>query len=257
MDSRRLPATLLVPEPVHPTTLLVTNTIDLCRIPITTDKGLKMPVTGTIRAIGYCRVSTAEQGDSRAGLESQEAVIRAEVERRGWELVEIRFDVASGKSLKHRPELARTLNDMRLGNADTLIVAKLDRLSRSVLDFAGVMEKAQAEKWSLVVLDLGVDTTSTNGKLIAHIMIALAQWERELIGDRTRAALKAVRARGTKLGRPSGIPADTRRLIRVMRDSGMSWQRVADALDREKIKTGQGGQWHSSTVRKLYMEDTK
>jgi DNA invertase Pin-like site-specific DNA recombinase len=207
-----------------------------------------------IRAIGYCRVSTAEQGDSRAGLESQEATIRAEIERRGWELVEIRADVASGKTLKHRPELARTLNDMRLGNADTLIVAKLDRLSRSVLDFAGVMETAQQQNWSLVVLDLGVDTTSTNGKLIAHIMIALAQWERELIGDRTRAALKMVRARGTKLGRPSGIKPDTRRTIRLLRDSGMSWGRIALALDKEKVPTGQGGQWHAATVRKLYME---
>lgn len=214
-----------------------------------------MPVSGTIRAIGYCRVSTAEQGDSRAGLDSQEATIRAEIERRGWELVEIRSDVASGKSLKHRPQLARTLNDMRLGNADALVVAKLDRLSRSVLDFAGVMETAQEQKWSLVVLDLGVDTTSTNGKLIAHIMIALAQWERELIGDRTRAALKVVRARGTHIGRRSGIPAETLRTIRMLRDSGQSWQRIADALEREKVPTGQGGQWHAATVRKLYMGD--
>lgn len=212
-----------------------------------------MPVSTTIRAIGYCRVSTAEQGDSRAGLDSQEATIRAEIQRRGWELVEIRSDVASGKSLKHRPQLARTLNDMRLGNADALVVAKLDRLSRSVLDFAGVMQTAQEQKWSLVVLDLGVDTTSTNGKLIAHIMIALAQWERELIGDRTRAALKVVRARGTHIGRRSGISSETLRTIRMLRDSGQSWQRIADALEREKVPTGQGGQWHAATVRKLYI----
>lgn len=206
-----------------------------------------------MKVIGYCRVSTAEQGDSRAGLESQEATIRAEVERRGWELVEMRFDVASGKSMKHRPEFARTLRDMKEGNADALVVAKLDRLSRSVLDFAGVMQTAQEQKWSLVVLDLGVDTTSTNGKLIAHIMIALAQWERELIGDRTRAALKVVRARGTHIGRRSGIPTETLRTIRMLRDSGQSWQRIADALEREKVPTGQGGQWHAATVRKLYI----
>lgn len=206
-----------------------------------------------MRAIGYCRVSTAEQGDSRAGLEAQEAAIRAEVSHRGWELVSIRSDVASGKSMLRRDALAGTLEDLREGRADALIVAKLDRLSRSVLDFAAVMETAQEQGWSLVVLDLGVDTTSTNGKLIAHIMIALAQWERELIGDRTRAALKAVRARGTAVGRRRGVDDSTLQLIRVLRDSGQSWQRIADALAREGIPTAQGGKWHGATVRKVYL----
>jgi DNA invertase Pin-like site-specific DNA recombinase len=204
-----------------------------------------------MRAIGYLRVSTAEQGDSRAGLEAQERTIRDEIERRGWDLLDIRSDVASGKTLRKRDELGRTLRDLQAGYADALVVAKLDRLSRSVLDFASVMETAQAQGWSVVVLDLGVDTTTTNGKLIAHIMIALAQWERELIGDRTRAALRAVRARGTRVGRRSGVEAETVRLIRVMRTSGMSWQRIADALTQEGVPTAQGGRWHAATVRKI------
>lgn len=205
-----------------------------------------------MRAIGYCRVSTAEQGDSKAGLESQESTIRAEVTHRGWDLVEIRQDVASGKSMRKRDELGRTLRDLRDGHADALVVAKLDRLSRSVLDFAGIMETAKAEGWSVVVLDLAVDTTTTNGELIANIMIALAQWERRLIGDRTRAALVAVRARGTKLGRHSGIDEETVRLIRVLRGTGKSWQGIADALAAEGVPTGQGGRWHGATVRKIH-----
>jgi len=196
-------------------------------------------------------VSTREQGESGIGLEWQESVIRAEVEHRGWELTDLCQDVASGKSLRHRNELGRTLRDLRDGKADALVVAKLDRLSRSVLDFAGVMETAVEEGWSLVVLDLAVDTTTTNGKLIAHIMIALAQWERELIGDRTRAALRAVRSRGTLLGRPSHVDASTVRMIRVLRASGMSWQRIADALTAEDVPTAQGGTWHGATVRKI------
>ena len=206
-----------------------------------------------MRAVGYLRVSTAEQGDSRAGLEAQEQVIRAEVEHRGWDLVSLRSDVASGKSLRKRGELAATLRMLRAHEADALVVAKLDRLSRSVLDFASVMEMAQEDGWSLVVLDLGVDTTSTNGKLIAHIMIALAQWERELIGDRTRAALKAVRARGTKVGRRRGVTDETTRMIRMLRASGMSWQQIADALTAEHVPTAQGGMWHGATVRKIAM----
>lgn len=204
-----------------------------------------------MRVIGYLRVSTAEQGDSGAGLEAQEAKIRAEVAHRGWELVDIRSDVASGKSMRRRDELGRTLRDLRDGYADALVVAKLDRLSRSVLDFAGIMETAKTENWSVVVLDLAVDTTTTNGKLIANIMIALAQWERELIGDRTRSALEAVKARGTKLGRKSGVDVDTIRMIRMLRGQRLSWAKIADALTAEEIPTGQGGQWHAATVRRL------
>lgn len=206
-----------------------------------------------MRVYGYCRVSTEEQGDSGAGLEAQEATIRAEVAHRGWELVDVRHDVASGKSLRRRPELGRTLRDLAAEEGEVaLVVSKLDRLSRSVLDFAGVMETAQKERWALVVLDLAVDTTTTNGKLIAHIMIALAQWERELIGDRTRTALKAVKARGTKLGRKTGVTDETRRLIRTLRLSGMSWQGIADMLTHEGIPTAQGGKWHAATVRKVH-----
>ena len=208
-----------------------------------------------MRVVGYCRVSTAEQGESGAGLEWQEAAIRSEVERRGWTLAGIRTDVASGKSMRRRPEFAATLAELREHRADTLIVAKLDRLSRSVLDFARIMEQAHAEGWTLAVLDLNVDTTSTNGKLIAHIMIALAQWERELIGDRTRNALSAVRARGTKLGRPSHVEPATLATIRALRGAGLSWQKVADALTREGVPTGQGGKWHAATVRKLASTD--
>ena len=205
-----------------------------------------------MKAIGYMRVSTEEQGDSRAGLESQEALIREEVGRRNMELVDLRFDVASGGSMRKRDQLGSTLRDLADGKADILIVAKLDRLSRSVLDFAGIMEAANKEGWSVSVLDLGVDTSTTNGKLIMHVMIALAQWERELIGDRTRAALKAVRARGTTLGRRSGVSDETRQMIRTLRTAGLSWQRIADTLEAEHIKTGQGGKWHAATVRRLH-----
>ena len=209
-----------------------------------------------LRAVGYARVSTAEQGDSRAGLESQQALIRVEVERRGWNLVDIRSDVASGKSMRHRDELSRTLAELRDGKADALVVAKLDRLSRSVLDFASVMETATEQGWSLLVLDLAVDTTTTNGKLIAHIMIALAQWERELIGDRTRSALEAVRARGTTLGRRPGVSPATLRTISLLREAGLSWAKIAGHLEAEGTPTGQGGSWHPATVRKLHLTAT-
>lgn len=209
-----------------------------------------------MRALGYCRVSTDEQGDSGAGLEAQEAAIRAAVQRRGWDLVDVRTDVASGKSMRRRDSLGLTLRDMEAGHADVLVASKLDRISRSVLDFATLMETARNEGWSVVVLDMDVDMTTSMGELVANIMISLAQWERRVIGERTKVALEAVKARGTALGRKSNVDADTLRLIRVLRGSGKSYQAIAEALDREGIDTAQGGRWHAATVRKLYQRES-
>jgi len=205
-----------------------------------------------MKAIGYLRVSTEEQGDSGVGLEAQEASIRAEVKRRGWELVALNSDIGSGKSMRRRSNLGASLRALAAGEADTLVVAKLDRLSRSVIDFAAIMQTAAKEGWAVTVLDLGVDTTTPNGKLIANIMISLAEWEREIIGARTRDAMKAVRARGTSVGRKANVSAETMRLIRSLRRQGQSWQKIADALTAEGVTTSQGGQWHASTVRRLH-----
>lgn len=204
-----------------------------------------------MRAVGYIRVSTDAQGERGYGLDAQREAIDAEAQRREWTLEHVYVDVASGKSTRRRPEFAAMLGALSRGDADVLIVAKLDRLSRSLVDFAHLMATAQEEKWSVVALDIGVDTSSINGELIAHIIVALAQWERRLIGERTVSALAQVRARGTKLGRPRGVTDDTLRLIRILRDSGKSYAAVAAALEREGVPTAQGGKWQAATVRKL------
>lgn len=205
-----------------------------------------------MRAIGYCRVSTDEQGQSGLGLDSQKATVHSEVERRGWTFETMYADVASGKSMRGRRDFGRALRVLAVGEADVLVVAKLDRLSRSVSDFAAVLALSQAEGWALDICDLGVDTTTPSGKMVAQIMMVLAEWEREMIGDRTKAALSVARSRGTRLGRPSNVDAETVRLIRVLRSSGKSWQGIADALEREAVPTAQGGRWHGSTVRKIH-----
>lgn len=203
-------------------------------------------------AVGYCRVSTDAQGERGYGLDAQAALIEAEAAARGWTLGRIYVDVASGKSTRRRPEFGAMLGALAAKEADVLIVAKLDRLSRSLVDFAQVMALAQEQGWGIDALDIGVDTSTINGELIANIIMALAQWERRIIGQRTTVALQQVRAQGKALGRPSGVSIETRRLIRVLRDSGLSWQKVADTLTGEGVPTGQGGRWHASTVRKLY-----
>ena len=202
-------------------------------------------------AVGYTRVSTGEQGDSGLGLEAQRDAIRAECERHGWQLVDIYEDVASGGSTRKRPELARALQAVAVQESDILVVSKLDRLTRSMLDFAQIMEQARNEGWALVVIDLAVDMTTPNGALIAGIMSVLAEWERQIISERTKSALAVARKRGVRLGRKPGVSEETKDRIRFLRRAGRSWREVAEELTRAGVPTAQGGEWHASTVRRL------
>src|SRR5215213_6077825 len=154
-------------------------------------------------AVAYLRVSTDEQAESGAGLDAQRAAIEAEATRRGWTITEWHVDAGvSGKSLNGRPALADALDAVRGRRAAALVVAKLDRLSRSLLDFAGLMADAQREKWNLVALDLGIDLSTPAGEFMASVMASAAQWERRIIGQRTKDALAARKAAGVRLGRP-------------------------------------------------------
>lgn len=203
-----------------------------------------------MRAVGYARVSTADQADSGASLRAQRDAIEEEVRRRRWELVEFFTDTASGKSLNGRHGLKKALHVLDSGGADVLVVAKLDRLSRSLKDFAGLMEKAARKKWALVALDLGVDTTTPSGELVASVMACVAQWERRAIGQRTKDALALKRKEGVRLGRPRVLSDSVRRSIERMRKQGLSFQAIADRLNERGIPTAHGGaKWHASTVR--------
>ena len=207
---------------------------------------------GKSLVIGYLRVSTDEQGDSGAGLEAQRATIGAEAARRGWGEIRVFTDVASGKSTKRRTQLAAALHELAEGRASVLVVAKLDRLSRSMLDFATLTAQSAREGWSIVALDIGVDTSTVNGELIANIIMSLAQWERRIIGQRTKDALAAVKGRGTPLGRPTVVAREAVAIIRAMRGAGSSYRQVARALNDAGIPTAQGGrEWYASTVRAI------
>jgi DNA invertase Pin-like site-specific DNA recombinase len=116
-----------------------------------------------MRVVGYVRVSTEEQAVSGAGLEAQRRAIVAECRRRGWELVETIEDAGySAKDLK-RPGVQEALRALEAGEAKALVVAKLDRRSRSMLDFAALMATAQKQHWTLVALDCAVDTSTPAG----------------------------------------------------------------------------------------------
>lgn len=205
-----------------------------------------------MEAIGYIRVSTDQQGERGYGLDAQTALIEDEAERRGWNLAHVYVDVASGKSTKRRPQYAAAVRELSEGRAAVLVVAKLDRLSRSLVDFAGLMAQSRKEGWSIDALDIGIDTSTINGELIANIIMALAQWERRIIGQRTALALGQVKQRGVKLGRPTVVAREAVAIIRAMRSSGSSYRTIAATLNTEGVPTAQGGkEWYASTVRAI------
>jgi DNA invertase Pin-like site-specific DNA recombinase len=209
-----------------------------------------------MKAVGYLRVSTEEQGASGLGLDAQRAAIGQSLEERGWDLIGIHQDVASGRSTNGRPGLDAALAAVERGEAGALVVAKLDRLSRSLRDLGGYLERAAAKGWALVILDPGVDTSTPHGEAMAGVAGVFARLEARLISQRTKEALAVARARGTRLGRP---PVDSphlgaiRRRARLMRSRGRrSFASIAERFNAEGVPTPTGeGHWHPMTVRRL------
>jgi len=224
-----------------------------------------------MRVIGYIRVSTDEQQASGLGLEAQEAKIRSYCELYGLELIELRRDAASGKSLR-REGLQAALGALAGGRAEGLIVAKLDRLTRSVRDLGALLEDFFARA-SLIVVAEQVDTRTAAGRLVLNMLISVAQWERETIGERTSDALKAKRRRGEYTGGeiPFGhdLAEDGRlvenrreqlvlRQIEALRARGFGYKKIALALNRSGRLTKTGRPWNhvlvGNVVRSLERE---
>jgi DNA invertase Pin-like site-specific DNA recombinase len=206
-------------------------------------------LTAGTRVLGYVRVSTGDQADSGAGLEAQRAAIRVACEQRGWELVGVVEDAGFSAATLVRPGITEAFDVVESGGASVLLVAKLDRLSRSLLDFAAVMERSRRRRWALVALDLGVDTTSPAGEMMANILATFAQFERRLIGQRTKEALAIKKAEGVRLGRPRMLTAEVVERVWRMHRRGASLRKIALRLNNESVPTAHGGaRWHASTV---------
>src|SRR5438445_2723902 len=173
-----------------------------------------------MQVLGYVRVSTEEQSDSGAGLEAQRRAIAAECKRRGWQLLEVIEDAGfTAKDLK-RPGIQEALRVLKEGDAKALVAAKLDRLSRSMIDFTGLMATAQKQGWALVALDCAVDTSTPAGEAMANVLATFAQFERRLISQRTREALAVRKAQCVRIGRPRTMPDDVVERIRREREAG-------------------------------------
>jgi DNA invertase Pin-like site-specific DNA recombinase len=150
------------------------------------------------------------------------------------------------------PQLREVLQLLASGQGDGLVVAKLDRLSRSIINAANIIEAAHAQEWALVMLDVGVDLTTAAGRAFAHTLMVFAQFERELISERTKAGLAAKKARGERIGRPKAVkPTVVRRIVQA-RNTGLSYDAIASALMDAGILSPLGKpKWQPSTVRRI------
>lgn len=204
-------------------------------------------------AIAYERVSTVGQGKSGLGLAAQREAIERFAKAEGFRIVETFTEVetAKGDVLARRPKLAAALKAARKLQAP-VVVAKLDRLSRDVHFVSGLM----AERVPFIVAELGPETDP----FMLHIYAALAEKERRLISDRTKAGLAAAKRQGKKLGGrnaqsdKTALEASKRaeRLRPILAElSGMSANQAAAELNRRKVPTPAGGQWFATQVIRL------
>jgi len=216
-------------------------------------------------AIAYYRVSTARQGKSGLGIEAQKVAVQRFAEAEGLDVLAEHIEVETGKgadALDRRPQLAAALAQARKQKCP-ILVAKLDRLSRDVHFISGLM----AHRVPFIVAELGADADP----FMLHLYAALAEKERALISQRTRAALAAKKAQGVKLGNPRAaetvgrahaanrtaadqFAANVLPIVREIQASGLTTLReIAAALNARGVRTARGGQWHSTTVRNLLL----
>lgn len=205
-------------------------------------------------AIGYVRGSTDEQ---EVTLLAQRHKIEEEAARRGWELRGTYMDQGSTGKNMERPGLEHALYHVGSGAAQVLMVTKLDRLTRSIADFSTIVKTARDQDWSLCITDMDIDTSTPTGKLVANVIMAVAEWEVEIIGVRTKEALAEKRNQGVLLGGAAHkrrIPDEAREFandLRYNNPAGLTpYSEIMRELnDRYPGQTLNGGPWTKSTVQ--------
>jgi DNA invertase Pin-like site-specific DNA recombinase len=177
--------------------------------------------SATVRAAIYARVSTTNKGQDPA-MQTRE--LRDFCGRRGWKIADEFVDTGVSGSKEHRPALDRLLSLCRRRAVDAVVVYRYDRFARSLRQLVNTLEDFRALGIDFVSLHEGVDTSTPNGRLIFGIFASIAEFERELIRDRVRSGLAAVKARGKRLGRPRVLVDASR--IASLRKLGRSWREI-------------------------------
>lgn len=240
-----------------------------------------MTTTKRVRVVLYVRVSTEEQALEGVSIAAQEAKLRAYSDLYDLEVVEVIVDAGcSAKNLK-RAGLTRALGLLKSKQADGLVVTKLDRLSRSVLDWNVLIDDYFGEKAGRVLFSVGdsIDTRTAAGRLVLNVLMSVAQWEREAIGERTRDAMAYKSTKNELVGEvPYGFEVSHYRevtdrdgavrkipclspvaaeqavvgKIRAWREGGLSLRAIAAKLTQDGVltKTGKPA-WYFTSVKRI------
>ena len=243
-------------------------------------KRSKKAVPPSAPLVGYLRVSTDGQAESGLGLEAQRHQLEQYAALYGLELGEVVVDAGYSARSLERPGIRRVLELLESGQGGGVIVSKLDRLTRSVRDMGSLVERYFADgRLRLVSVGEQVDTSTAAGRLVLNVLTSVAEWERETIGERTRAALAAKRRRGEHVGgvpigferdpdrpghlRPRADPDDSRegvmrREVLLMRERGHTIRAIADELTRRGLPAPRGSRrWHATTVARILARERR
>lgn len=210
-------------------------------------------------AVGYLRVSTEEQAASGLGLDAQRAEIEAFAARRGLAISEWFVDAGiSGATIGKRPAFLDALAYLDAGKAGTLLAKDVTRLSRSSADLGNLLSAATADGWCVATADGLVDTCDPQGALLPMFLGIVGELERKFTSVRTRQALIAAKARGTKLGKTSALPPEVVARIVSQRAAGQTWRAIGEGLQVDGIATGQGAaSWQPTSVRAAWVAATR
>ena len=219
-----------------------------------------------MKVIGYARVSTDKQADRGVSLEAQTEKIRAMTVVHSADLIDIIVEAGESAKSLNRPGMQRLLVLVDSGEVNAVVVAKLDRLTRSVKDLCELLERFDRRGVALISVAESLDTSSAAGRLVLNIMTAVSQWEREAIGERTRDAMRHKRHQRERVGNiaygyrlaPDGIhvePEPTEQAmiatIGELRTEGRSLRRIAIDLNRRGWRTRRGSEWRLESVARV------
>ncbi len=214
-----------------------------------------------MKVIGYIRVSTEEQASGGFSLAAQQAKLEQYAALYDLELIAVKVDAGVSAKTTNRPALQEALAALDAGEAEGMLIAKLDRLTRSVKDLGSLLEGYFASRFALLSVADQIDTSTAAGRLVLNVLTSVAQWEREAIGERTSAALQHKISNGEHVGAPglgfdlvagekvaNGEELETLARIKALRAEGLTYQAIASALTAEGFKTKRGGSWYPATV---------
>lgn len=218
-------------------------------------------------AVGYIRVSTAGQAEDGVSLDAQRAKIEAYCDLYGLRLAGVEIDAGASAKTLDREGLRAALARLERGEADTLVVLKLDRLTRSVVDLNVMLEGYFSERFNLVSVSEQINTGTAGGRLVLNVLMSVSQWEREAISERTATALRHKKAIGQRVGSiPYGyrlaadgmhldeLPAEQEviKAVKQYRAAGLSYRSIAERLKERGFANRDGRDFHPQTVSNIF-----